>query len=306
MQVVELALDGDLEVVARDGLVVRRRRHLVERSRLGLVRVDEVDARSRAIGRGREVEGGRRLRRRVRLDRADLAGCLGQPAEPARRHGRSMLDLATRQLDEVVGLGHEVRRIRIQGAAQRGDVVVAQRSRDGQAVAIDGFQLREPVLVELEGRQRQRRRGQDGRRVDGLPVRQRPDAIARARPRGGASDRFEEARDRRLDMSPDRRGQGLALRVAEARSEPDDQRRLVGRSGDHPLELLDGALEDDRRCGPTSGQALFDVADVGVDVGRVGGEARQEVLEGLVRVDGQQARQVARQALRPVEVVDRA
>ena len=128
VQLLELALDADLEVVAR---APPRGRSSVASWWIGrdcgLVGVDEVDARSRAVRRRREVEGRRRLRRRVGLDRPDLAGRLGQAPEPARSDRRGVLDLAARELDEVVRVGHEVRRVAVRGRR------AARRRRRGRA-----------------------------------------------------------------------------------------------------------------------------------------------------------------------------
>src|SRR5207342_2115065 len=100
----ELGLDGDLEVMAGDRLVVGHGCDLVDRPRGRLVGVDEVDTWPRAVRRRREVERGGRLGRRVGLDRADLAGRLRQTTEPARGGLGGVLDLASGELDEVVGI----------------------------------------------------------------------------------------------------------------------------------------------------------------------------------------------------------
>ena len=96
---------------------------------------------------------------------------------------------------------------------------MAPRTRDGQPIAIDGFELLETVLVELGRRQRQRGRGQDGGRVDRLAVRQRPDAIAATGAGRGRADRLRGAGDGRLDILADRGRERLALGVRQARAE---------------------------------------------------------------------------------------
>ena len=80
-----LHLEADLEVVARDGLVERRRGELRVGPARQVVGVDVVDAGARAVDRRREVVRERRVLLLERLDRADLAGGAREAAEHARR-----------------------------------------------------------------------------------------------------------------------------------------------------------------------------------------------------------------------------
>ena len=93
----------------------------------------------------------------------------------------------------------------------------------------------------------------------------------------------------------DRGRERLALGVGQARAEGGQERRFRGRRGDHPLELLDGPPEDDRRGRSARGQAVVDVADVGVEYVGIGRQAGSEMVEGALGVDGHEAGQVAGQ-----------
>src|SRR6185295_6939757 len=78
-----LHLEGDLEVVAGSGLVEGRRGQLGVLAAGQVVTVRVVDPRPRAVGRRRVVVGERRVLLLVLLDRAYVAGRLGQNAEEA-------------------------------------------------------------------------------------------------------------------------------------------------------------------------------------------------------------------------------
>ena len=100
----ELLADRDLEVVARDGLVVGEGLGLVARPRRRVRGVDEVLAGPRAVGRRLAVVRDRRVLLLVRAHPDDVARGDGQPAEPVRgrlvrageARGRLVEDLVAR------------------------------------------------------------------------------------------------------------------------------------------------------------------------------------------------------------------
>src|SRR5262249_53118261 len=97
-QLLELALQRDLEVVARGGLVQVQRLERPARARLQVERVDVEDAEAGAVLRWSLVRAARRRRGAERLDRADLEVGPGPDAE---QPGQERLDGAA---EAAVGL----------------------------------------------------------------------------------------------------------------------------------------------------------------------------------------------------------
>ena len=136
-QVGALGGDGELQVVARDGLVERDRRGLGPPPPGGVVQVDVVLARAAAVGRRRRVVGGRRVGGQVVGHRGEHAGRLGQDAEPVAHGGGGGVEAGGGVGDDLVAVA----------VAQVG--VVEQPPEDGRQVV--GAELPPADLGELCG-----------------------------------------------------------------------------------------------------------------------------------------------------------
>ena len=175
----QLLLDGDLEVVARHGLVEGRGGHAVKGPRGRVVGVDVVHALAAAVLAGRHVEGRRSLLLHVGLDGADLAAVARQAPEPARR-------LALGARDELLGHAPPAAagpRRWLSGLPSRSrrsvaDILVPELARDAPRLGLELGQPLEAVGVDGVRVLGQGRPGQDVMPVEGLAIGQVADAVA--------------------------------------------------------------------------------------------------------------------------------
>jgi hypothetical protein len=120
-----------------------------------------------------------------------------------------------------------------------------------------------------------------------------------------AAKRLEEGGVGRVDDVADDLPDALPVLVGRALDAARDDRRFR-RDRQHPLELGDDPLGDDRRRGQPAFEALAQDAGVRGHEGRVGMQPRDERLEPLGRVDRLEGGQLWEQLLRSAHLVDDA
>ena len=302
-----LHLQGDLEMVARNGLVIRGRGELVVLATGQVVAVRVVDPLARAIRSGRIVIGEGRVLLLVLLDQSDLATGPRQDAEVARRHGHRPLDILSGPCDQsVLGL-RRVRDVSLErGSVGSRVVAVAGGVRHLPPLLLDGLELLQAgpmdfLRVEVKGRP-----APDRRPVEPLTIGRGPEAgVLAGRGKVLTLERLEEGGVGRVDDVPDDVTDPLAVRFGRDL----DHGRHDGRSdrdGQHPLDLGDGPLGDDPRGGQARREPVAEQLGVGRHERGIGVEPGDERLQARRRVCRLELRQLWEELLRATHLVDHA
>ena len=283
-QVLELHLERELEVVARHGLVVRRRRGRPVGPAGQVVRVHEVDPVPRAI-RGRRVvvrAGGVLLQQRV--DRADLAARLRGPREPGGCDVEGPLDVLRAALHERGGRRRDLGRVGVQRGAVGGRVIAeAGGPGDDPARGLDRLELLEPDPVELLRGDVEARVGPNAGRVALGAARRGAQAGDVAGGRQVGAHGLEIAGVGRPDVPLHGLEDPRPVLLPGDRREGHDRRRL-GRAGQEALQLVNRPFGDHAGRGQAGRSSLVHEADHGLRHGRVCGQAGEQPLQALRRV----------------------
>ncbi len=199
----------------------------------------------------------------VLLDRTDLEPRLRQPTEVARRRGHRAVDVLARPGHELVLAPRCIARSGLERGAIRLDVVTEARGGgDDPSLVVDARELLEPDAVDLLRVHLEGRPAADRRAVDRVAVGRGPDAgLLAARVPIFAAEHLEVRRVRRIDDVPDDLADALALLVGGTLDAVRDDRGL-DRDRQHPLDLRDDPLRDDRWGGQPALERL--AQDVGV------------------------------------------
>ena len=302
-----LHLQGDLEVVARRGLVVRGGGQLGVEPAGQVVRVHVVDARSGSIEGRRVVEGEGHHLLAVLLHRLDDVARARQAAEDRGGDGERALDVLRGPRHERLLGGRLVGRVRREGRTVRRHVVAeALGTRDGPPLLVDGRKLVQAHLVHVRGRDVQRRPLADGEAVHLLAVLGAAQARQLTGDRQGlVAEHREVALVRRPDHVPHHGGDPLAVRLGRDLGHRHEH-ALLERRGELRLHEADGLLHHDPRRRVTCGQRLAGDLDVLRHVRRIRVEAGEPGLEPLRGAGRLEDGELAQRGLRALHVVDGA
>jgi Mg2+-importing ATPase len=282
-----LHLEGDLEVVARDGLVVRRRGQLGVGPAGQVVGVDVVDAGPGAVHRGRVVVGEGDVLLLVALHRPDHAARDRQPPEDARRDLHGAADVLGGPGDQLLAGRGAVRGIRVERTPERAHVVaVPLGPGDRPPLLVDHRELVEAHAMDVGRLHVQRGPGADGVAIQREAVgRGDEPRLLAGRREVLAGQRLEEPAVGRVDDVAQDLAHQLAVRLGGDPCAHGDRRRLDG-DRQETVELVDGPLGDDPRRGPARRPPFVEHPDRRVDGRAVRPQPRQEGIEPRRRVGG--------------------
>ncbi len=280
-QLARLALQGDLQVMARRGLVIGQGRQGELRPVPAVAQVDVVGPRARAIQRRPLIVAARRARLDRHRHAAHLDVGLGQAAEDGGQFRFKRRDLFVQPLQQLflarVGVGEQLGRVLVQGLNPFADRALghALRLQDGVDLGGDLGHLFDAHGVDFLGREGCRRVRLQPGGVEGLAVRQAPHARVVHGLRPNRLQRLDLAGQGRFDLLVHQGGGARVIARQVQRPGLADQRLDHGHVGGG--RVAQGA---DLRQHPVDDEVRRDHAQTGVflDLVRL---AVQHAGEGL-------------------------